>query len=361
MNYKFKIKLIIIMMVPFTIILNMIFKRYPAFVEKYYSNSINKVTRQILSLITGVFHFSIAEILVFFLLIMLIYLFIMLIISIRSKNFFNKLANFVSYISILYVLFMLLWGFNYNRLSFDKISGLKIEKSSKQQLYMLCKDLIIRANFLRGTVSEDSKGIMTIKGGYKDVFKRAEKGYEIAEKIHPYLGGKYGPPKRILLSEKMSYTGITGIYIPYTAEANVNINSTDFMLPSTAAHEMAHQRGFAREDEANFIAYLTCSMHLDRDFQYSGVMLALIYSMNALAENDIEAYKELKALYSEGVKKDLCYDAEFWAKYEGTTQDISNNINNTYLKSNGQKDGVQSYGRMVDLLIAEYNKVFPRQ
>lgn len=159
----------------------------------------------------------------------------------------------------------------------------------------------------------------------------------------------------------MSYTGITGIYIPYTGEANVNINSTDFMLPSTVAHEMAHQRGFAREDEANYIAYLTCSMHPDRDFQYSGVMLALIYSMNALAENDIEAYKVLRSKYSEGVKNDLRYDAEFWAKYEGKTQEISNNVNNTYLKSNGQKDGVQSYGRMVDLLIAEYKEVFPRQ
>jgi hypothetical protein len=144
--------------------------------------------------------------------------------------------------------------------------------------------------------------------------------------------------------------------MPYTGEANVNTNITDFMLPATAAHEMAHQRGFAREDEANYIAYLTCTLNPDVDFQYSGTMLALIYSANALAGADASSYKELYKTYSEGIRRDLKYDYEFWQKYKGKTQEISNNINNTYLRTNGQKDGVQSYGRMVDLLLAEQRK-----
>lgn len=351
---KLKFKLGIILLAPIIMFINIVFMRFPGFVEKYYSNTIDKAIRQALSHITSVFPTSFAEFLVPLLAIILIYFIVALLISIRKKVFFKKLVNTLVYASILYILFMVLWGFNYNRYSFDRLAGLKVEKSSKEELYSLCEKLIDKANNLRPFLKEDSKGVMTITGGYKNVFKREQLGYDEASKLYPELGGKYGPPKRILLSEEMSYTGITGIYIPYTAEANVNINETDFMLPSTVAHEMAHQRGFAREDEANYIAYVVCTKHPDLDFQYSGVMLAVTYSMDALAEVDMEGYKKLVKKYSEGVKRDLINESQYWAKYNGNVQDFTNNMNNTYLKSNGQQDGVKSYGKMVDLLLAEY-------
>jgi hypothetical protein len=76
--------------------------------------------------------------------------------------------------------------------------------------------------------------------------------------------------------------------------------------------------------------------------------------MNALAETDMYMYKQLVKKYTPGVRKDLVNDNEFWEKYKGKVEEVANNVNNTYLKSNGQQDGVQSYGRMVDLLLAEY-------
>lgn len=356
MNNRFKAKVIIIILVFITILLNVILESHPQVVEKYYSNTINKFTRQALSLITSIFPFSVAEFLVFLLIIILLLLLVTLIIKIKKGGFLEQLLNVALYLSVLYVLFMLLWGFNYDRLSFDKIAGLKIQKSSEKELYNLCDSLIKRANALRGEVKENSQGVMIIPGGYKDVFQRATKGYEKASVIYSQLSGKYGPPKPILLSEKMCYTGITGIYMPYTGEPNVNISIPDFNIPFTANHEMAHQRGFAREDEANYISYLTCTMHPDLDFQYSGVMLALINSMNALADRDIAAYKALTTKYSPGVRRDLQYDNNFWSKYQGTVEKVASNVNNSYLKSNGKADGVESYGRMVDLLLAEYRK-----
>jgi len=267
-----------------------------------------------------------------------------------------QLINILTYLSILYVLFMFLWGFNYDRLSFNKIADLKIERSTEDQLKGLCTQLIDRANTIRKKVNVTPKGIMVENGGYKDVFDRAEKGYEKTSLIFPQLGGRYSKPKPILLSEAMCYTGITGMYMPYTGEANVNVRVKDFMLPSTAAHEMAHQRGFAREDEANYIAYITCLSNPDADFQYSGVMLALISSMNALADKDMGAYKTLQKYYSIGVKNDIDSNNDFWRKYSGKIESISTKVNNSYLKSNGQIDGTQSYGRMVDLLLAQYKK-----
>ncbi|MCM0649269.1 DUF3810 domain-containing protein [Clostridium swellfunianum] len=356
MKKKLSIKLIVIMLSPIIFIANIITKRYPKFIENYYSTSANKGIRQLLSLITSIFPTSLAEFLIPSLFLILIVGFIFLLVKIKKGGFSEQVINLSTYVSVLYVLFMVLWGFNYNRLSFDKIAGLEITRSSKQELYDLCESLIDRANTLRGKVEENSQGVMTVSGGYKDVFKRAQKGYDKAAKLYPELGGKYGPPKKILVSKKMSYTGITGIYIPYTGEANVNINITDYMLPNTAAHEMAHQRGFAREDEANYIAYIACTMHPDADFQYSGVMLAIVYSMNALADVDRDMYKQLLKSYTPGVRRDINNDIEFWQKYKGKVEEVANKVNNTYLKSNGQQDGVQSYGRMVDLLLAEYKK-----
>jgi hypothetical protein len=351
-----KLKLYIIMLSPVIFLLNIITKKYPQFIESYYSTSFNKGIRQLLSFITSFFPTSLAEFLVPILLLVLVGSVIVLIIKIKNGGFINRCLNILSYISVLYVLFMVLWGFNYNRLSFDKIAGLSIEKSSKQELYDLCQNLIDRANILRTKIEENSEGVMTIKSGYKDVFNRVQEGYDNASKLYPQLSGRYGKPKRILISEKMSYTGITGIYMPYTGEANVNVNMTDYMLPATAAHEMAHQRGFAREDEANYIAYVTCTMHPDADFEYSGVMLGVVYAMNALAKADKNMYSELAKRYAPGVKRDLINDFEFWEKYKGKVEEVANNVNNTYLKSNGQQDGVQSYGRMVDLLLAEYKE-----
>ena len=160
----------------------------------------------------------------------------------------------------------------------------------------------------------------------------------------------------MLLSKLMSYTGITGVYFPYTGEANVNIGPPDSMILSTACHEMAHQRGFAREDEANYISYFVCMQNPDADFQYSGVLLALINSMNALYTHDKKAYLELTKKYSPGLIRDLKQNNLYWEKHEGSLQKISDRINDAYLKSNMQNDGVYSYGRMVDLIIAEYRK-----
>lgn len=356
MNNKSRVKVIIITLVFITMIFNIILGRHPKIVEKYYSNSINKFTRQALSFTTSIFPFSVAEFLVFFLLIILLLLLVTLIIKIKTGGFLGQLLNITVYLSVLYILFMLLWGFNYNRLSFDKIAGLKIQKSSEKELYNLCDSLIKRTNTLRTKVKENPQGVIIIPGGYKDILQRAIKGYEKASVIYPELSGKYGPPKPILLSEKMSYTGITGIYMPYTGEPNVNISIPDFDIAFTAAHEMAHQRGFAREDEANYIAYLTCTMHPDADFQYSGLLLALINSMNALADKNIVEYKLLTEKYSMGVRRDLLYNDNFWSKYKGSVQKTANNVNDSYLKSNGQQEGVESYGKMVDLLLAEYRK-----
>lgn len=229
-----------------------------------------------------------------------------------------------------------------------------IQPASTEELANVCNILIDRTNQLRMQVDQDENGVMRASKERNHMLDGGEAGYQNASAIYPELGGRYGTPKGILASEIMSYMGLDGVYSPFTGEANINMAVPDAMLPCTVSHEMAHQRGFAREDEANYIAYLTCSLNPDIDFQYSGNLLAVINSMNMLKKYDRERYTELRKTYSSGVQRDLEHYSNFIQEHESVAGRISNDVNDLYLKSNRQSDGVYSYNRMVDLLIAEY-------
>lgn len=362
MKKNIVIKLLLISLLPAGAALVYILQSFPWSVENIYSKGIYRKVSQSLSTFTGFVPFSISEVIVVLFYIAILYFLIHTIVKImQSKSGRLHMAgrfiiNMLSLSGAIYFAFLILWGMNYHRLPFSTIASLDVSPASVDELYDVCEKIVYKANELRSKVVEDKQGYMDIPGGFKDVSGRAYMGYIKASEQYPELGGNYGRPKPVLLSVAMSYAGITGIYFPFTGEANVNIAQPDSMLPATACHEMAHQRGFAREDEANYISYYACSLHPDYDFQYSGTLLALINSMNALYSHDKERYKLLCARYSDGVRRDLQQNDEFWSRYEGPVEKISDRINDTYLKSNMQKDGVFSYGRMVDLLIDEYRK-----
>lgn len=264
------------------------------------------------------------------------------------------LMNALILFSIIYLAFILLWGLNYNRLSFARIANLDVQPATTGELAEVCSILIDRTNALRLQVDVDENGVMQAAAGKAAILQRAGAGYKKAAAIYPELGGTYGQPKGIWLSEPMSYLGLTGVYCPFTGEANVNMAVPDSLLPAVASHEMAHQRGVAREDEANYIAYLTCNLNPDPDFKYSGNLLAVMESMNMLETYDPERYLQLQAKHSDGVKQDLNFCAQFWKEHESPAGELSDTANDLYLKSNRQHDGVYSYNRMVDLLIAEF-------
>lgn len=335
-------------------------------IESLYSLKMYRFINIPLSLITGIFPLSLSEILLYVLIITAIVKLVMFTKSIirTPKKYLNimflkkSLRLFFLSALLLYLSFLLLWGFNYYRIPVSESMGLPVFKYSKHELAELCSNLIKESNSLRREIKEDRNGVIYIEDGSKWVLNNAYKGYDVVSGTYIALSGKYGTPKPVILSELMCYTGITGIYFPFTGEANVNIKAPLPSLPHIVTHEMAHQRGYAREDEANFIAYLACIHHPNIEFKYSGLILALTHSMNMLYKEDQGIYNELKLHYSEGLKRDLIYISSFWKKYEGPVERISNDLNDAYLKSNNQKDGVKSYGRMVDLLIS-YHKKYP--
>ncbi|OPZ91016.1 MAG: hypothetical protein BWY74_02110 [Firmicutes bacterium ADurb.Bin419] len=363
MNLKKNInKLYFIFLIPTGFLISYLSTLFPDLVEKFYSSGIYKFIVAPINLIAGFFPFSLGEFLLVGFIVLIITQLIRLIIILfktpaKLKNLLlGSLINIMVFISVIYFSFVVLWGLNYQRLPFSQIAALDVQKASVEDLAAVCDNLLTQANELRKYVREDENGIMILSAGKQDALKRAYKGYENAAKVYPEFEGFYSRPKGVVLSEVMSYLGIEGIYFPFTGEANINASITDPPFPFTTCHEMAHQRGFAREDEANYIAYIACKSHPDKDFQYSGILYALIYASNALYQNSPDRYSQIRANYSEGISRDLNAINQYWKKYETPVEEFSSSINNTYLKANRQEDGIKSYGRMVDLLIAEYKK-----
>lgn len=333
---------------------------FPHTTEEIYSSFLYKIISRSLSGLTSVFPFSLAEIIIVLLVIVItVYTFRFGFYFIQRKELKllkRYFLNLITAVGIIYLAFQLLWGLNYNRARLNETLYLDTKEPTQEELVNLCQILISRANNLRKDLNENADSIMKLPYEKAEALKIAYKGFENASLCYPNLDKNYGRPKGIILSKPMSYTGITGFFFPFTGEANVNMHIPDPFFPFVIAHEMAHQMGFAREDEANFIAYIACINHPDIYFQYSGTLSALNYTMSALKKVDKTKHSELLATYCKGVARDIRYNNEFWSKYSGPVERISNKINDTYLKTQNQKTGVKSYGAMVDLLIAEYRK-----
>lgn len=156
--------------------------------------------------------------------------------------------------------------------------------------------------------------------------------------------------KPSLYSSIISFTGIQGYYNPFTAEAQYNPELPSTYLPFTLAHEHAHQNGFAREQEANFIAFLTGKNSGDADLRYSTYYYVLKSLLNALAESDPEFVKEVLRNYSPGMKRDRMAELMFRKKHEGWLEVFFGITNDLFLKSNRQ-DGAVTYSYFVNLLV----------
>ena len=153
--------------------------------------------------------------------------------------------------------------------------------------------------------------------------------------------------------------GITGIFVDVTAESTVNPDCFVASLPYTMCHEAAHRLTIAGEDEANFAAFLAASASDDVMFRYSAYYSASIYVYNALYSADSGAARALWTKEREQLRLDMNAAGKHYEQYESKVREVSDKINDTYLKTYSEPKGVQSYGAVADYLIAWYLREAP--
>ena len=246
--------------------------------------------------------------------------------------------------SLTYLAFMLLHGLNYDRLPVGQSFALPVRERASGELKETSTWLVEQTNRLRSLTQEDEHGIFRLSQGVAETLQSVAADYTAAAADYPLLAGPEIRPKGVLLSHYWSYTGITGVYMPFFVESNVNIDVPEHTIPETALHEIAHTRGFAREDEAGFLAFLVGLYSENPDHAYSVLLGATLHSLNALYGADPEAYQLVAADLSDAVRRDLQAAGAYWKQFEGPVQEASTQINNAYLQANLQADGVRSYG-----------------
>jgi hypothetical protein len=323
--------------------------RYPAYWLKFLQAKL-----------TTVFSFSIAE----WLLISLPFIVIWyLVASWRAMNRAEKQSDFYKWllplISLLFLIisdFFLAFGPAYFRYPLEKNLSIEKKAVSAEELYETAVKITEEMNADIDSVKFIYNGASIMPYSYKELSEKLNTAYKkYADKVE-YVDSFKSYPKPIVLSELLTYTHISGVYSFMTGEANVNTNYPDFILPYTMAHEMSHQRGIAKEDEANFVAFLVCRESDDPYIRYSGYSNMLNYLMNSLSEADSKLYSQYYTKYYPiELKGEYSSYSTFFDKYrESKASEVTGTVNNVFLGSQGQKEGIKSYGLVVDLTVAYY-------
>ena len=351
-------RLWLLLTIPVAVILYVLAHNFPA-VAEFWARDVYVIFSHFFHAATKGVPFSVAELLVFVVPVVVVLMIVLGVVHIvrnRGNRIYTGLKAFVVQpaviAGVLLLIYMVNCGINYGRLPFAEACGLEVRDSSTAELQSLCMDLIDSANKLREQLPEDENGVMQLSVSIDETGDTARQAFEVLSKSFPTLPSSYGKPKAVMASRGMSYLNITGIFFPFTMEANVNVDVVDYNIPFTMCHELTHLRGYMREDEANFVAYLACLASMNKDFNYSGALSAFIYAINALEKADPERAATVYPHISDAVQRDLAANTAYWQQFETQLADVSSDVNSAYLQANGTEDGTQSYGRMVDLLLA---------
>lgn len=337
-------------------VLYLVFTKSAAFSD-WFNRYVSTIGRQALAYLTNLLPFSVAELLILlipFLLALLIYL---------AWRYFSKtrrsaLIYACSLLGVICMVFnIFVWNFapGYYATTLEKKLSLDRREVSANELYQTAELLIeeIEASSASALFLESGASVMPYS--YSEMNRKLLDAYNSFCEKHDFINTFSSRVKPIMLSEPMSYTHITGVYTFFTGEANLNVNFPDYTLPYTAAHELAHQRGIAREDEANFIAFLICMESDDPYIRYSAALSVYEYVASALYSADYERYAKSYYELPYNVRMERVAYSEFFEKYrENVAADVSESVNNSYLQSQGAKEGTQSYNMVVDLAVAYY-------
>jgi len=349
-TFSFK-RLWVLILLPLAVVIIGFAKNNSAFRE-FYTDHVYPFMSGALNHLFSMTDISVAQIIIIFFAALIVFYTLTMILALlfsehKLKRLLTYIVNIVCIVAMIVFIFSVTCGINYYRPSFAETEGIEVSGATKEELSGLLTDLVARLNETRAGFD----------GKYRSFHDNAQLSadymYALSEK-YPSLSGDYGPPKPVSFFGWMSMTNITGFFFPFTYEANVNDTIPAVSIPATMCHELAHLRGHMREDEANYIAYLACTASGDPQFVYSGLMLAYSHTSSALYSEDPELCTSIVSALSDDVKKDISDRNEYWKKYEGVIADISDTVNDLYLKANDRPEGVKSYGKMVDLLISEY-------
>ncbi len=353
---NYRLKNAIALSLPLQILLVRWARDYPGFIEQYYSRGLYPYIASALRFLYGWIPFSIGDIVYTLLIILGIRYVVLNWLLIRAKPL-SFIRNVFLVASGAYLTFHLLWGLNYYREPLSKTLDLK-DTCTKEELVEFTSRLLDRTNTLQLKLAGSDSVQVPFPFRHGEVFEKISSDYHPIPGKAPFF--EYPDPsiKTSLYSLALTYMGYGGYLNPFTLEAQVNRKIPMFRFPVVSCHEIAHQLGYAAENEANFIGYLASLNHRDARVRYAAHSYALGYCLSELRNLDDALFKELYARVHRGVQMDYEALNDFWTAYENPLEPVFKNTFDAFLKANNQAAGIRSYNLVVSLLVS-YHERYP--
>lgn len=331
---------------------------YPGWVERNYSIGIYPLIAKVQRFLFGWIPFSIGDLFYAFIILVVCYRVIKFLRLLFKKKltrryFVLAMQQGIFILLFLYVFFNLLWGLNYNRQGIAYQLDLKVKQYSLADLDTLTKAMQERVNYYAAFVTEAQRDSFDKK---KTLFNNAVEAYDEAAKQYSFL--KYHPKsiKPSLFSYLGNYLGFQGYYNPFSGEGQVNTTVPRFLEPFVTTHEIAHQLGYGKENEANFVGYLASKSYNSAIFRYSVYYDMYNYAVGEVYRRDTTLAKSFQVTAHPQVKKDQQEFIKFYRRYKNPVEPVVMWGYGHFLKANNQPAGKRSYNEVVAWLIAYYKK-----
>jgi hypothetical protein len=327
-------------------------------IEENYSTNIYPVVSKIQRSIFGWIPFSVGDLFYAFLILVIIFKTVQLVKTIYFKKFNRQylligLKQVIFFFLFVYVFFYGLWGLNYNRQGIAFKLGLEIKNPDTRDIDTITGILQERLNFYAETVSEKKRDTFDRK---RILFEKATEAYLYASSQYPFLSYSPQSVKPSVYSYLGNYLGFQGYYNPFSGEGQVNTTIPRFIEPFVTTHEIAHQIGYAKEYEANFVGYLACRSYPSDIFRYSMYFDMYNYASNELFRVDSNLAKSYREKLHPQVLKDIKAYKAFLKKYKNPVEPVIMWLYGNYLQANNQPEGKRSYNKVVSFLVAYYKK-----
>lgn len=318
----------------------------------FINGTVSSAYRRIMAAFGNLFPFSLFEAVIALLIPAFILVIILSLRSFKRGRGKRFILTLLSVIMLIYSGHTLALGIAYYTTPLAARLGIREVEICEENLTRTLVSLRDEVNGLSERVEYTERGYSDANLSLDEISEKICSSYEKLSLSYPFIPAFESRAKGVRFSGVMSYLGITGIYTFYTGEANVNTLYPDYDLVFTAAHELSHQRGILRENEANFMAYLVCSSSEDNYLKYSAALSMYGYVGSALYRTNPERYAEVNASLCDGARADMRASNAVYKEYSGTIfEDVSSFVNDLFLKSNGT-EGVVSYGMVVKLAVA---------
>ena len=327
---------------------------FPEFVEEFYSNGLFVIISKISRVTLGKIPFSVGDIIYG-----IVIIYVLKSIWKTRKNWKQEWKNndlkVLSLLSVVYFLFHILWAVNYYRQPlFEKM---KIERDyTDADLLTFTKKLIAKTNEIQTQITKNDSLKVVFPYSQRQVFKMNLNGYKTLSNQYQFFEYTNPSIKKSLFSLPLTYMGFGGYLNPFTNEAQVNYLMPMYNFPTATCHEMAHQMGFASESECNFIGFLASVKNDDLYFKYSGYSFALRYCLGNWQIRNEKVFDELVKTVHPGILKNYKESEDFWRQYDTFIDKGFHFFYDNFLKLNQQKEGMESYSKLVNLMVGYYKE-----